>query len=111
MFIRKRKASRSAGSNQVIQTYRERGKVRQRVIYNLGRHSTIEAALDEERQRLAACTHPYPKQCIMERMARLEAAARSVNHRDVTNFDTTAQAVVSDSVTTEIDTTGDGDRR
>src|SRR5262249_43986595 len=59
-------------------------------------------------------THPGASLSVsgpQRQQAKIEAAARSVNHRDVTNFDTTAQAVVSDSVTTEIDTTGDGDRR
>ena len=63
MFIRKRKAIRSAGSHQVIETYRDGGKVRQRVIYNLGRHSTIEAALDEGRQRLRRL-HPPLSQAV-----------------------------------------------
>lgn len=45
MFIRKRRSSARADSYQVVETYRENGRVRQRVLANLGPHSTIEEAL------------------------------------------------------------------
>jgi hypothetical protein len=44
MFIRRRRSTKHV-SHQIIETYREGGKVKQRVIYNLGRHPTIEEAL------------------------------------------------------------------
>jgi hypothetical protein len=45
MFIRKRRSSARADSYQMVETYRENGRVRQRVLANLGPHSTIEGAL------------------------------------------------------------------
>ena len=44
MFIRMRQSTKHP-SYQIIETYREGGKVKQRVIYNLGHHPTIEEAL------------------------------------------------------------------
>ena len=40
-------------SYQVVETYRDGGKVKLRVLANLGRHTTVEAALDEARQLVA----------------------------------------------------------
>jgi hypothetical protein len=45
MFIRKRQSSRRP-SYQIIQTYREDGKVKQRVIANLRNDSTLQEAID-----------------------------------------------------------------
>jgi len=51
LFIRKRtynsKRYGVTESYQVIETYRENGKVKQRVICNLGKFSTPEAALEQ----------------------------------------------------------------
>ncbi len=48
-FIRKRisPTGRRTPSYQVIETYREGGKVNQRVLANLGRFSTVEEALED----------------------------------------------------------------
>jgi hypothetical protein len=54
MFIRKRRSSAQADSYQVIETYRENGGVRQRVLANLGPHPTIEEALATFGQEAAA---------------------------------------------------------
>jgi hypothetical protein len=43
MFIRTRRSNRQL-SRQVIETYREDGKVKQRVLANLGPRDTIEEA-------------------------------------------------------------------
>src|SRR5215208_7514226 len=51
MFIRKRK-----GGNQLLETYRENGKVRQRVICNLGHFESAEEALEAAELELAE--HP-----------------------------------------------------
>ncbi len=50
-FIRKRisPTGRRTPSYQVIETYREGGKVKQRVLANLGRFSTVEEALEDTR--------------------------------------------------------------
>ena len=54
-FIRKRisPTGRRTPSYQVIETYREGGKVKQRVLANLGRFPTVEEALDHCRNSLA----------------------------------------------------------
>ena len=49
MFVRKRPSG-----NQLLESYREGGKVRQRVVFNLGQHETPEAALAEAEAELAA---------------------------------------------------------
>jgi len=53
-FIRKRisPSRRQTPSYQVIETYREDGKVKQRVLANLGRNSTPEKALSEFREEM-----------------------------------------------------------
>jgi hypothetical protein len=53
MFIRKRHSSIRTASYQVIETYRENGRVRQRLLANLGPHPTIEEALTAFRQQAA----------------------------------------------------------
>jgi len=45
MFIRKRQSSKRP-SYQIIQTYREDGKVKQRVVANLRNDPTLEDAID-----------------------------------------------------------------
>ena len=54
-FIRKRisPTGRRTPSYQLIETYREGGKVKQRVLANLGWFSTVEKALDHCRNSLA----------------------------------------------------------
>ena len=54
LFIRRRSRSknRQTFSYQVIETYRAHGKVKQRVIVNLGQYETVEAALDADRAHL-----------------------------------------------------------
>jgi len=49
MFVRKRPSG-----NQLLESYREGGKSRQRVIFNLGHHETPEAALTEAETELEA---------------------------------------------------------
>jgi hypothetical protein len=53
-FIRKRisPSRRQTPSYQVIETYREDGKVKQRVLANLGRNPTPEKALSEFREEM-----------------------------------------------------------
>jgi hypothetical protein len=84
MFIRKRLSTKHA-SYQIIQTYREGGKVKQRVIYNLGRHPTVDDALKTKYSQLKALEEiiriPPTATAIAERradIAKLEALARSV---------------------------------
>ena len=68
MFIRKQiRKSKKWGigkSYQVIETYREGGKVKQRVVCNLGWDATPELALKTAKERLEACDgwmkKPYP---------------------------------------------------
>ncbi len=48
-FIRHRRTA-CGSSHQVVETYREGGKVKQRVLANLGPYPTIEEALRETRQ-------------------------------------------------------------
>ena len=53
MFIRKRISKNKRGfteSYQLIETYREEGKVKQRIVCNLGRDATPEAALETAHQ-------------------------------------------------------------
>ena len=54
-FIRKRTSptGRRTPSYQLIETYREDGKVKQRVLVNLGWFPTVEEALDDCRNSLA----------------------------------------------------------
>ncbi len=56
MFIRRRisPSNRRTLSYQLIESYREGGKIRQRVIACLGPHSTIEAALEATRGEIAS---------------------------------------------------------
>ena len=51
LFIRKRSSSknRQTFSYQVIETYRAHGRMKQRVVANLGQCPTVEAALEVER--------------------------------------------------------------
>ena len=50
-FIRHRRTARGS-SHQLMETYREGGKVKQRVLANLGRHPTLEEALLNARERV-----------------------------------------------------------
>src|SRR4051794_24808917 len=68
MFIRKRQSMRSA-SYQVIETFRENGKVRQRVLANLGRYPTVEEAIHPIRLNLAKLKRSIA--CNTERNERL----------------------------------------
>ena len=54
-FIRRRLSGKQDGtySYQIIESYRAEGKIKQRVLYNLGPSPTIEAALDVQREELA----------------------------------------------------------
>lgn len=53
LFIRKRRSKKGQTlSHQVIETYRAHGKVKHRVIANLGQYASIEAALDADRGHL-----------------------------------------------------------
>jgi hypothetical protein len=52
LFIRKRRSKKQTFSHQVIETYRAHGKVKHRVVANLGQYATIEAALDADRAHL-----------------------------------------------------------
>jgi hypothetical protein len=70
-FIRKRisPSRRKTPSYQLIETYREDGKVKQRVLANLGRHSTPERAmkeygtqLDEIRQQIGELEASRPSE-------------------------------------------------
>jgi hypothetical protein len=125
MFIRKRQATKSP-SYQVIETYREGGKVRQRVIYNLGHHATIEAALKYKRDWLRYLTRPAKRRASMissitakwraqrsEYCAKLDAA-REREHAaciadlkaDLANLEAVARSVKSVHYATDkIDTT------
>ena len=51
-FIRCRQSSREK-SHQLVETYREVGKVKQRVLANLGPYPTVELALENSRRRVA----------------------------------------------------------
>jgi hypothetical protein len=55
LFIRKRSSSknRQTFSYQVIETYRAHGRMKQRVVANLGQYPTVEAALEAERANFA----------------------------------------------------------
>jgi hypothetical protein len=55
LFIRKRSSSknRQTFSYQVIETYRAQGRMKQRVVANLGQCPTVEAALEVERANFA----------------------------------------------------------
>lgn len=55
LFIRKRPSSknRQTFSYQVIETYRAHGRMKQRVVANLGQCPTVEAALEAERANFA----------------------------------------------------------
>ena len=68
MFIRKRyyntkrkgRGDPPAGcSYQVIESYRENGKVKQRVICNLGSYSTIESALNYVEKMIDILKEPF----------------------------------------------------
>jgi hypothetical protein len=54
-FIRERLSSKQeeSYSYQIIETYREGGKVKQRVLYNMGPSPTIKAALEMQHKVLA----------------------------------------------------------
>ena len=51
-FIRCRQSSREK-SYQVVETYREEGKVKQRVLANLGPYPTVGLAIENARRRVA----------------------------------------------------------
>jgi hypothetical protein len=53
-FIRRRKTG-AGWSHQAIETYREGGKVHQRVLANLGPYSGVDAALMGLRETVARC--------------------------------------------------------
>lgn len=64
MFIRKRtRYSKQKGyeteSYQVVESYREGGKVKQRVIINLGKHPTCTAALEAAEHHLSCMKKIY----------------------------------------------------
>ena len=63
-FIRERSSptSRRTPSYQVIETYRESGKVKQRVLANLGRFPTVGKALDHCRESLASAERGLARQ-------------------------------------------------
>ncbi len=63
-FIRERSSptSRRTPSYQVIETYREGGKVKQRVLANLGRFPTVGKALDHCRESLASSERGLARQ-------------------------------------------------
>jgi hypothetical protein len=71
MFIRKRltftKRNGEGYSYQLIETYREGGKIKQRVLYNLARCPTIEAAIEWERCKIeiakAEIANPHKYYC------------------------------------------------
>jgi hypothetical protein len=75
MFIRKRLTSTKRNgegySYQLIETYREGGKIKQRVLYNLARCPTIEAAIEWER-----CKIEIAKAEIAIRISIIAAASR-----------------------------------
>jgi hypothetical protein len=54
MFIRKRlrSISRKTSTYQIIETFRQNGRVRQRVLLNLGKFPTPEAALTYRQERM-----------------------------------------------------------
>jgi hypothetical protein len=94
MFIRKRQSSQHNASYQVIETYREGGKVKQRVLANLGPWPTLEEAVGHGRWNLAYM-EGHADHCRADRaraqLARLEAVVSKLPH---TSFsDTTARRI------------------
>lgn len=88
-FIRRRKSDYGGGSHQLIETYRNGGKVRQRVLANLGRHVTIAARLGELENRLKTTEADLVRlerkpDCMRERCCqcfnRMEQKGVSVEH-------------------------------
>jgi hypothetical protein len=54
MFVRKKTTKSGTVKHYLVETYRENGKVRQKVLYYLGEHATVEEALawlDAEAER------------------------------------------------------------
>jgi hypothetical protein len=54
-FIRRRLSGKQddSYSYQIIETYREGGKVRQRILYNMGPSPTIESAMEVQHKAMA----------------------------------------------------------
>jgi len=72
MFIRKRtyklKSGRITESYQVIETYRENGKIKQKMIINLNRFSDPEKALEYAQMRLEWAKRIYEKPILSSRL-------------------------------------------
>jgi hypothetical protein len=95
MFIRKRQG-RTRPSYQLLESYREDGKIKQRVVYSLRGHATVKEALTAKREHVASIKKMWsgpPRNYREARMkpemmaylaeaeadlAKLEAVARSV---------------------------------
>jgi hypothetical protein len=56
----------------LVESYREDGKVRQRVLAYLGKHSTVNAALAYWRKQVRSATHSADKQHACEMVKKLK---------------------------------------
>jgi len=85
MFIRKRtyklKSGRITESYQVIESYRENGKVKQRTIANLNRFSNPVKALEYAQMRLEWAKRRYNKPIPWSRLRRTKHFTRK-EHRE-----------------------------
>lgn len=83
MFIRKReykdKRGRTNGSYQVIESYREGGKVKQRTICNLFYLSTPAAALERVSCWLENCSDPQKAAELRARITKLKSVVAKMS--------------------------------
>jgi hypothetical protein len=70
MFVRTKKVGERE-YHQLVENYRENGKHRQRVVVHLGGHGTVEDALEDARDKLAA----MPESKLAERVGAAERRA------------------------------------
>jgi hypothetical protein len=98
-FIRKRisPSRRKTPSYQIIETYREDGKVKQRVLANLGPNPTPEEALCEFRKELQAT------QNVMEELRRRRQSGHDSSTRQISdrNFEKWSRACARQRISVE----------
>jgi len=84
MFIRKRtyklKSGRITESCQVIETYRENGKIKQKIIVNLNRFSNPVKALEYAQMRLGWAKRMYDKPILWSRLRRTKHFTRKEHY-------------------------------
>ncbi len=87
MFIRKRtyklKSGRITESYQVIETYRENGKIKQKIIINLNRFSDPVKALKYAQMRLGWAKRMYDKPILWSRLRRTKHFTRKEHEQRI----------------------------